>query len=147
MPGIVRTQVDVVLKNGAVVLNAADPAVRELAAFCDGEVLFYADLDRAGSDTAAAIAAHRASKGGKGRAVLLRGGKIVLAQGAGETLLTNASLPAIAALLAFAPDAPSQALAAIACGWYLELSADLIRASLLRCAQEPDAQDDDNFRS
>jgi len=31
MPAIVRTQVDVVLKTGAAVLNAADPAVRELA--------------------------------------------------------------------------------------------------------------------
>ena len=140
MPTIVRTQVDVVLKNGAAVLNAADPAVRELAAYCDGEVLFYADLDRAKADTAAAIAAHRAGKGGKGRAVLLRSGKIVLAQGAGEILLTSAGQPAIAALLALAPSALSQALAAVACAWHLGLAADLIRASLLRFAQNQDAE-------
>jgi len=141
MPGIVRTQIDVVLKNGAAVLHAADPAVRELAAYCDGEVLFYADLDHATShDTAAAIAAHRAGKSGKGRAVLLRGGKIVLAHGPHETPLASVSLPSLAALLAFAPDAPGQILAALACAWHLGLSTDLIRASLLRFAQPQEAE-------
>jgi cyanophycin synthetase len=142
MPGIVRTQVDVVLKNGAAVLNAADPAVRELADYCDGEVIFYADLDHAGRDTATAIAEHRASKNGKGRAVLLRGGKIVLAQGQDETLLASASSPDLAGLLALSPSVPGQALAAAACAWHLGLSADLIRASLLRFVQARDAQAD-----
>ena len=132
MPGIVRTQVDVVLKTGAAVLNAADPAVRELTDYCDGEVIFYADLDHASQDTAAAIAAHRATKNGKGRAVLLRGGQIALAQGKDEIPLADASQPAIAALLALSPSAPGEALAAIACAWHLGLSIDLIRASLLR---------------
>jgi cyanophycin synthetase len=135
MPSIVRTQVDVVLKTGAAVLNALDPAVRELADYCDGEVIFYADLDHAGQDTAAAIAAHRAAKSGKSRAVLLRGGKIVLAQGKDEIPLAGASQPAIAALLALSPSAPGEALAAIACAWHLGLSTDLIRASLLRFAE------------
>ena len=141
MPGIVRTQIDVVLKNGAAVLNAADPAVRELAGYCDGEVLLYADLEHADRNTAAAIAEHRAGKNGKGRAVLLRDGKIVLAQGQAETLLANTSLPALAALLALSPSAPGQALAAIACAWHLDLPPDLIRASLLRfnhpCSDDP----------
>jgi cyanophycin synthetase len=135
MPGIVRTQVDVVLKNGAAVLNAADPAVRELAEYCDGEALLYADLDHAGRDAAAASAAHRAGKNGKGRAVLLRGGKIGLAQGQDETPLASAGQPSLTALLAFAPDAPSQLLAAVACAWHLGLAPTLIRASLLRFAQ------------
>ncbi|MDR0274222.1 MAG: cyanophycin synthetase [Burkholderiaceae bacterium] len=125
MPAIVRTQVDVVLKTGAAVLNAADPAVRDLAAYCDGEVIFYADLDRAGEDTLQAIAAHLAGgKSGKGRAVLLRGGQIVLAQGKNETPLATTTLP------------PSQALPAAACAWHLQLTPALIRASLLRCAVE-----------
>jgi cyanophycin synthetase len=140
MPGIVRTQVDVVLKSGAAVLNAADPAVRELANYCDGEVLFYADLDHASPDTAAAIAAHRAGKNGKGRAVLLRGGQIMLAQGQNETPLVSASQPAIAALLARSPSAPGEALAAVACAWHLGLSPDLIRASLLRFAESQDSE-------
>jgi cyanophycin synthetase len=140
MPNIVRTQIDVVLKNGAAVLNAADPAVRQLAEYCDGEVLLYADLDHADRDTAAAIVAHRAGKNGKGRAVLLRGGRIVLAQGRNETLLADARQPALAALLARTPGAPGQALAAAACGWHLGLSAELMRASLLRFTEEAEAR-------
>jgi len=140
MPGIVRTQVDVVLKNGAAVLNAADPAVRELAKYCDGEVLLYADLDRADRDTATAIAEHRAGKGGKGRAVLLRGGRIVLTRGREETPLVDARQHALAALLASTPSATGEVLAAAACGWQLGLSVDLIRASLLRFTEEAHAR-------
>jgi cyanophycin synthetase len=37
----VRTQVDVVLPNGAAVLNADDPLVAKMAELCDGEVIFF----------------------------------------------------------------------------------------------------------
>jgi cyanophycin synthetase len=140
MPGIVRTQVDVVLKNGAAVLNAADAAVRELAGYCDGDVLFYADLDHADHDTMVAIAGHRSGKNGKGRAVLLRDGKIMLTQGQNETLIASTSLPAIAALLACSSSAPGETLAAAACAWHLGLPVDLIHAGLLRFAQSQNAQ-------
>jgi cyanophycin synthetase len=43
MPSYVRTQVDVVLPEGAALLNAADPQVAALAAHCDGSVILYAD--------------------------------------------------------------------------------------------------------
>jgi cyanophycin synthetase len=135
MPAIIRTQVDVVLKTGAAVLNAADPQVRELAGYCDGEVILYADCDQADKDTLAAIAAHRTGKNGKGRAVLLRGSQIVLAQGKDETALIDTSHPAMTALLALAPDAPGQTLAAAACAWRLEQPPELIRASLTSLAQ------------
>jgi cyanophycin synthetase len=39
---VMRSQVDVVLSEGAAVLNAAHPAIVEMAGLCDGEVIFYA---------------------------------------------------------------------------------------------------------
>jgi cyanophycin synthetase len=41
---VVRTQIDLVLPEGAAVLNAEDEAVVELADLCDGEVIFYAAM-------------------------------------------------------------------------------------------------------
>ena len=38
---VLRTQVDVVLPEGAAVLNARDPRVVEMAPLCDGEVIFF----------------------------------------------------------------------------------------------------------
>src|SRR5690606_38499255 len=73
MYGVLRTQVDVVLPEGAAVLNAGDPLVVRMASLCDGDVVFY--------DTGAGqsvIDAHLAT--GR-RAVLVRGGRVVLATG------------------------------------------------------------------
>ncbi len=41
MPRVLRTQVDVVLAQGACVLNLDEPGVAELAAHCDGSCLGY----------------------------------------------------------------------------------------------------------
>ncbi|MFZ3038023.1 MAG: cyanophycin synthetase [Rugosibacter sp.] len=88
---IVRTQVDVILPGGCAVLNTADPLVREMAALCDGEVIFFADENTADTDTLAALAAHRAQGG---RAVLLRGQTVMLAGKADEeSLLALADIP------------------------------------------------------
>jgi len=38
---VARTQVDVHLPSGTAVLNTADPQVIEMAALCDGKVIFY----------------------------------------------------------------------------------------------------------
>ena len=73
---VLRTQVDIVLPEGAAVLNAADPLVARMAELCDGDVIFYGltqDLP--------AIAAHRARGG---RALYLRENRIMLATGAVE---------------------------------------------------------------
>jgi cyanophycin synthetase len=117
---VLRTQVDVVLSDGAAVLNAADPQLLEMAELCDGEVVFYA-LD------SAALAAHR-EKGG--RAVFLQGGAAVLAQGASET--SGANIEALMKRFAAAGQATDAAtlLAAVATAWALNISPELISAGL-----------------
>ncbi|WP_415139404.1 cyanophycin synthetase [Ottowia sp.] len=130
MPGIVRTQVDVVLPQGAAVLNADDAEVLELAAYSDGEVLLYS-LDPHNP----AVAQHRARKG---RAVLARGDGIVLAQGAGEVPLLKLGTTALPAIgNQTQQDARPQVLAAVAAAWALGIPVDLIRAGLLRFGQPP----------
>lgn len=122
MYNVMRTQVDVVLKDGVAVLNARDPRVVEMAELCDGDVIFFglsADLP--------ALAAHRAA--GK-RAVYVRDGKVVLATGASETALTEvAAIPlTYAGRVAFQVE---NVLAAVATGWALGISHDLIRAGIV----------------
>ncbi len=67
---IVRTQVDVVLPNGAAVLNADDPLVAKMAELCDGEVIFFS------SNEANPLIEDHLKQGG--RAVLVRDQEIVL---------------------------------------------------------------------
>jgi cyanophycin synthetase len=115
---VLRTQVDVVLPQGAAVLNALDPRVVEMAPLCDGEVIFYAP-----DASAPAIAEHRARGG---RAVFVSEGQIVCAAGATVKPLVHlqtalrrrngkpkppleAVLPAVAAAVALA--LPADALA------------------------------------
>jgi len=122
MYNVLRTQVDVVLKTGTAVLNAADARLVEMAGLCDGDVIFFslsADLP--------AIAAHRAA--GK-RAVFVRDGKVVLATGASETALTDVSAIPLtyAGRVAFQIE---NVLAAVATGWALGISNDLIRAGIV----------------
>jgi len=114
---VVRSQVDVVLPQGAAVLNAADAEVVKLAELSDGAVLFYA-LD----EHNAVLAQHRAEGG---RTVFLRDGHIVLADGAAETSLLSMSKlkPATAAQ-------PEAVLAAAAAAWALDVAHDLICAGL-----------------
>ncbi|MBV6324420.1 cyanophycin synthetase [Duganella violaceipulchra] len=114
--GVLRTQVDVILPSGVAVLNAADAQVVDMADLCDGEVIFYG-VD----EHLAAIAEHR--QDGK-RVVFQRqdqqARRIVLAQGYDDV----ASLP-------LSPLVPPEAvLAAIAAGWALGLSPELIGAGL-----------------
>jgi len=114
---VVRSQVDVVLSEGASVLNAADDEVVQLAELSDGAVTFYA-LDEANP----VLQRHRADGG---RVVFLRDGRIVLAQAGDEsTLLALGKVqPAVATR-------PEAALAAAAAGWALDLPHDLICAGL-----------------
>ena len=114
---VVRSQVDVVLSDGAAVLNAADERVVELAGLCDGAVLFYA------SDEAnATLAAHRAAGG---RVAFVRNNHVVLAQGGEEMPLLGIEKvkPATAAQ-------PEALLAAALAGWALDVPTDLICAGL-----------------
>jgi len=124
MPGILRTQVDVVLPCGAAVLNADDPEVLALGDYCDGEVILVScDPD------SAAVAEHRADQG---RAVLARGTEIVLVEGASELALTQLSPQVLSALTADGPhDVRPPVLAAVAAAWAAGVGPDLIRAGLL----------------
>jgi cyanophycin synthetase len=117
MYGVLRTQVDVVLPEGAAVLNAAEPQVVEMAELCDGAVIFYG-LD----EQLPAIVEHR--QDGE-RAVFLRPSGFVLAAGANEV----AMLP-LSCMPASQKGNEEAVLAAIAAGWALGLEPGLIAAAL-----------------
>jgi cyanophycin synthetase len=117
LTNVVRSQVDVVLADGAAVLNAADPRVAALAELCDGAVLFYA-RDEAND----VLRAHRAAGG---RVAFVRGGHIVLAQGGEDMPLLG--IDKVKPATAAQPDA---LLAAALAGWALDVPTDLICAGL-----------------
>jgi cyanophycin synthetase len=108
MYGVLRTQIDVVLAEGAAVLNAEDERIVEMAGLSDGQVIFY------GCDgTSPVVTAHRQT--GR-RAVFARGDDVVLATGGDEVVLGEllaggasaaAVLPAAAAVwsMGFTPEA------------------------------------------
>ncbi len=116
---VFRTQVDLVLDNGAAVLNASDPLVADFALLCDGEIIFF------GRDPDATPLAGHLSNGG--RAVLLREHRIMLTVGTESTALTD--LNSIPMTANGAPNFQTEnVLAAVAAAWALGISHDLIRA-------------------
>lgn len=121
MVKVLRTQVDVVLPEGAAVLHAADPRVAGLAPLCDGEVILYAIDPRA-----TPLAAHREAGG---RAVLVRQDRVVLATGTSESFL-----PGLGRLTAWhathAGIGLDSLLAAIAAAWALGIPLGLIGAGV-----------------
>ena len=119
---VLRTQVDVVLPDGAAVLNAEDPQVAAMAELCDGEVIFYSrDLDNA------ALQAHLHAGG---RAVVLRAGQAVLLAPTGEGVAAHvADLQARYAAAGLQVEAPA-VLAAVGAAWALGISPELIIAGL-----------------
>jgi cyanophycin synthetase len=123
MPRVMRTQVDVVLPEGAAVLNADDERIADMARLSDGEVLFYSLL----AEDNETVAAHRAQGG---RAVLLRASRVVLATGATEVVCVDLQRRRI--LLA-----PSVVLAAVAAAWALGIAPELMAAGLETFASSP----------
>jgi cyanophycin synthetase len=116
-----RTPVDVVLPEGAAVLNAVDPLVVAMAEHCRGGVIFFA---RDGGNPV--IVAHRGQ--GK-RAVFTRDGKIVLAEGAQETQLMSLTAVPLThgGRVGFNIE---NSLAAAAAAWAVGVPLELIRAGL-----------------
>lgn len=118
---VLRTQVDIVLPEGAAVLNAADPLVVRMAALCDGDVIFYGltpDLP--------AIVAHRARGG---RALFLRDNRIMLATGAVEGPFLE--LPASAARKDEADTSRTACLlAAVGAAVALDIPVEMIRVGI-----------------
>lgn len=118
---VFRTQVDVVLPDGVAVLNARDPRVVEMAELCDGSVIFF------GIDPALpAIVQHLAQDG---RAVFVRDGSIMLAQGSHEERLADvAAIPLThGGRVAFQVE---NVLAAVGSAWALDIPVELIRAGI-----------------
>ncbi|CAN7268443.1 cyanophycin synthetase [Massilia sp. LjRoot122] len=118
MRNVIRSQVDVILPEGAAVLNAANEQVAALAELSDGRVIFYA-LDENNS----VLANHRAQ--GE-RAVFVRDNRIVLADGFDneDVLLDLAKIPPATV------KHPDSVLAAVAAAWALGVPSDLICGGL-----------------
>jgi cyanophycin synthetase len=116
-----KTIVDVVLPTGWAVLNAADPLVVGMAESCRGGVIDFARE----SDHPALVQHRREGK----RAVFVRDGSIVLAEGEAEEVLTSlANIPSThQGRVGFQVE---NALAAAAAGWALGLPPASIRAGL-----------------
>jgi len=116
-----RTQVDVVLSEGASVLNAAIPQVADLAPLSDGAVVLYAQ-----DATLPVIAEHRARD--NGRAVVVKNGRVVLATGSAEHVL-GALADLTFGRNAVVPDTDAL-LAAVGAAWALDIAPDLIGAGI-----------------
>jgi cyanophycin synthetase len=125
---VLRTQVDVVLKSGAAVLNADDPMVAEMAELSDGEVIFFS------ADAAVPLIVEHRQKGG--RAVVVRDTQIVLAAASMEApLIELAAVP----LWQESADHLPGILAALGAGWALGLSPEMLRAGIETYRPEPAA--------
>ena len=121
MTKVMRTQVDVVLAEGATVLNAAIAQVADLAPLSDGAVVLYAQ-----DGNLPAIAQHRAQD--NGRAVIVKNGRVVLATGNAEQVL-GALADLTFGRNAVVPDTDAL-LAAVATAWALNIAPDLISAGI-----------------
>jgi cyanophycin synthetase len=123
---VLRTQVDVVLADGAAVLNADDERIAGMAELSDGEVVLYS----ARADNA--TVRRHIEQGG--RAAFVRAGRIILAADGGQTpglLLDHGRAAAV----------PSQALlAAAAAAWALGIAPELIAAGVETFEPEPSAR-------
>jgi cyanophycin synthetase len=128
---IFRTQVDVVLSTGAAVLNASEPMLVEMAALCNGEVIYFSmDPDLM------VINSHR-SQGTRGigsvqgkRAVLIRDQVILLVTGFDEVVLVRLDEVARADGRGMLAEVEN-VLAAVAASWALGIAPDVIRKGLI----------------
>jgi cyanophycin synthetase len=115
---VFRSQVDVVLPSGVAVLNAADTMVAEMAALCDGEVIFFAEQ----ADIPVMLE-HRA-KGG--RLVYIHGGDLILANAKEEVVLISlASIPFLNNDQS--PERLDIVLASVATAWALGIAINVMR--------------------
>ena len=121
MTRVLRTQVDVVLAQGASVLNASIAQVADLAPLSDGAVVLYAQ-----DASLPVITAHRASD--NGRAVVVKNGRVVLATGTAERALGDLA-DLTFGRQAVVPDTDAL-LAAIGAAWALDIAPDLIAAGI-----------------
>lgn len=129
---VLRTQVDVVLPEGAAVLNAELDGLVEMAELCDGQVIFYA---RDGQ--LPAMVKHRAAGG---RAVFVKDEHIVLAQnGSQESRCINLNSTAVQKMVqgSTTEDTHRVLLAVAGAAWAMGISPELISAGIETCEQAP----------
>ncbi len=125
---VMRTQIDVVLPEGASILNAADPMVVELASLSDGEVIYFA-ID----PCLPVIESHRESGG---RAVFVRGKQLILATAAEETRLAPLSgIPFVSGKDKTAR--LESVLAAVAAAWALGVAHHVLRTGVETFSTNP----------
>ena len=128
MYAILRTQVDVVLRDGAAVLNAADPLVAKMADLCDGQVIFYS------ADPRQEVLTQHQSQGG--RAVFVRDARVIFATGQTEAPLVD--LKALPLDRSGGQGCDIECvLAAAAAAWALGVPADLIQTGLATLEASP----------
>ena len=121
MTRVLRTQVDVVLAQGASVLNASIAQVADLAPLSDGAVVLYAQ-----DASLPVVTEHRARD--NGRAVVVKDGRVILATGSAERAL-GALSDLTFGRHAVVPDTDAL-LAAIGAAWALDIAPDLIAAGI-----------------
>src|SRR5690606_36162489 len=115
---VFRSQVDVVLADGAAVLNIDQPFIARMAELCDGEIIFFSA--QAQPDTV--LQQH--VQGG-GRAVLLKEGRRLVMQHASQDSSVG-PLPAWADTLSDR----TAVLAGVATAWALGVDKDVVRTAL-----------------
>jgi len=129
---VLRTQVDVVLPGGVAVLNAAHPALVEMAGLCDGEVIFFAQHENDLPPTAEKTRGE----------VFIRDGAVILRQGEKEDSLVSLRLLPVCNVKTMKPGihlAGDMALdhhldcllAVIATAWALDLPRETIRSGIM----------------
>jgi cyanophycin synthetase len=122
-----RVIVQNVAPDGTAVLNACDPRVAEMAAYCPGSVTFFAH------DVHHPVAAAQRAQGK--RLVFRDGADIVAAEGDFETRIPLSDIPLTqAGRIAFQVD---NAMAAIAAAWALGLDWSTIRRGLADFVSDP----------
>lgn len=120
MQKVSRTPVDVVLPEGAAVLNADNAAAADLARFCDGEVIYFSRRQNA-----AVVTEH-----------LARGGRAVLAGKNAMIFASGAHALAIPMDLQTLPASRLEAmLAAAGAAWALDISPQTLCQSLAAVAE------------
>lgn len=116
-----RTQVDLVLPEGAAVLNADDPLVADMAQLCDGEVIFFS------TDPASELLASHLKEGG--RAVFLRDGDLIQAEGERQCKVSSVDAIPLTENGAVAYQVEN-VLAAVGAAWALGIGPEVIRAGI-----------------
>ncbi len=118
---VYRTQVDVVLPSGHAVLNAADPLTADFIDLCDGNVILFA------ADATLSVMADHLAAGKQG--VYVSEGRITMASGKDEIRLCRlGDVPAIGKTKN--PQQIANVLAAVAAGWALGLTQEVITTGI-----------------